>query len=215
MRLRWVILASLPFAGGDAFAQQRLPHIGAFAGMSQSHVVGTGNDLTNHSGATVGAYVALPLAGDWSFQTGVTWTQKGWERSDPQDLNVVKLDYVALPLLLRYDFAQQRRFGGLVYFGPALASRSGCSLSSISHSTGASVAASCDEAERQSNGSLAFNSFDVGALIGAGGRLNAGRVELVAAAQYDFGVKKVATFGDNKNRTATVSVGLEVPIGRR
>jgi len=56
MRLRWVILASLTVAGSDAFAQQRLPHVGAFAGMSQSHVVGTGSGITNRSGAAVGAY---------------------------------------------------------------------------------------------------------------------------------------------------------------
>jgi hypothetical protein len=215
MKLRWVMMASLTLAGRDAVAQQRSPHIGAFGGMNQSHVAGTGSDIANHSGAAAGAYVGLPFATNWSFQTGVTWTQKGWERSDPQDLNVVKLDYLAVPLLLRYDFAQHERVGGLVYFGPALASRSGCSLSSTSHSTGATVAASCDEVERQSSGSVAFNSFDVGAVVGAGGRFSAGRVNMIAAAQYDFGVKKIANSGDNKNRTATFSLGLEAPIGRR
>ena len=124
----WVTIASLAIAVSDAFAQQPLPYVGAFVGMTQSHVMGTGSGVTSRFGAAV----SLRFAGDWSFQTGVTWTQKGWGALRPQD-------------------------------------------STGSSSTGG------DSPQAAS---------------------------MLIAAQYGFGLKKVASVGDNKNRTATFAERL-------
>jgi hypothetical protein len=213
MRSR-LALALLCFSVSGVGAQQPRARVGVFAGMNQSRIGGSATEISNHSGAAVGGYVAVPFSGAWSFQTGATWSQKGWEHSDSRDQNVIELDYVEVPALLRYDFASATGLGAFTYFGPAFGFRGACSYSAISHANGTSVRATCGEIEQQTNGTVHFNSFDVGGVAGLGARYAAGRVNVTAAAQYDYGFKKIG-LADNKNRAATFALGLEIPIARR
>jgi hypothetical protein len=207
-RLVWALLC---FSASGVLAQLPKARLGVFAGMNQSRIGGSATEISNHSGASAGAYVALPFSGAWSFQTGAAWSQKGWEHSDSRDQNVIKIDYVELPALLRYDFARAARLGAFTYFGPAFGFRGACSYSAISHANGSTFGVSCDEIERQSNGNQRFNSFDIGGIGGLAARYAAGRVNLTATAQYNYGFKAIG-FGDNKNRAATFGVGLEIPL---
>lgn len=207
----------LSAAASIAGAQVLSPRMGITAGVNQSRIAGTAVDVSNHTGAAVGAYLVVPSASGWSIQAGAIWTQKGWKREEPgtRDLSVVDLTYLQLPLLARYDFAPAGRFGAMVFGGPGLGFRSGCALSATPQSTGRTSTVTCAEAEDLSGGSIKFESFDIAAILGGGVRVAASRVNVVATAQYDFGLKRIATSGDNKNRTMTAALAFEFPLRRR
>ena len=127
----------------------------------------------------------------------------------------MKLNYLEVPLLLRYDIAAPQRVGGFVLGGLGLGFRTGCSVSATTHSTGQTQTVTCSELERLSNGSVTFKSFDPGAIVGAGLRVAVGREQLVLTSQYEIGLTQVQSGIDAKNRALTFGFGLEVPIGRK
>jgi hypothetical protein len=212
-----LMLAPLLASSAVALAQNPSTRIGVFAGMNQSQISGTATDISNHKGAAIGAYVAAPIAEGLRLQVGAEWTQKGWERDEPgtHDLAVVKLTYVEVPVLLRYDFTPRERAGVVVFAGPGLGFRSGCSVEETTHSTGQTQTATCAEIASASNGAFTFSSFDLGAITGAGARLAVASVQLLVTAQYEIGFKHVSSSGGNANRALTFGLGVELPIGRK
>lgn len=217
MRKRW-LLVPLFVVPVITAAQAPSPRIGLFAGLNQAHVDGSSvSDISNRNGGAFGLYYGLPLGSpDWSLQTGLVSTAKGWRREEPgtRDVALVRMNYLELPVLLRGELAANQSMGGFVYGGAGLAFRSGsCSLSGTNHATGATLSASCADVERA--GGLKFETFDVGAILGAGARVNLGRQRLVVTAQYEHGLRNVQTDHDIKNRVLTYGAGFEVPIGRK
>jgi hypothetical protein len=204
--------------GSVAAAQTPGVRFGVTGGVNFAKVQGSGVfDISNHTGALVGAYVAYPLSGGWSFQTGGSFSARGWERDEPgtRDLSVVKLNYIEVPALLRYDFASQQRVGYFGFAGPAFSLRTGCSIDATTHATGVTQSASCDELESRSSGQVAFNSFDWGMLGGAGLRFGFGSANLVATAQYEVGLKQIEKSVDAKSRAASFALGVELPLHLR
>jgi hypothetical protein len=200
-----------------AGAQRPSARIGLFAGLNEARIDGsTVSDISNHSAGAFGAYVVTPIGGDWSVQTGVALSMKGWERDEPatRDLSVIKLTYLEVPLLLRYDIAARERAGAFLFAGPGFGFRTGCSIAATTHATGVTQSASCDDIERLSNGQVQFKSFDQGAIFGGGVRLGIGRELLVLNTQYELGMARVEHSNNAKNRTFTVGVGFEVPLHR-
>ena len=220
MRARWILVPVIVCQGTIVVAQTPSLRVGLLAGMNQAHVSGLGvSDISNHTGGAFGAYVVAPFpnAAAWSFQTGAVLSMKGWERDEPgtRDLAVVKLTYLEIPVLLRYDIAARERAGGFVYGGAGLGFRTACSIGVTVHSTGRSQTASCSEIETASNGAAAFESFDAGAIIGGGLRFGIGSTSLVLTAQYEHGLTQVQKSIDAKNRTLTFGAGIELPVHRQ
>jgi hypothetical protein len=218
MRTQWFLLPLL--AGGTGIASAEAPslRVGVTAGVNQAHINGSGaSNISNLSGGMFGAYAVLPMEGDWSLQAGAQFSVKGWQYDEPgtRDLSVVKLNYVEIPLLLRYDFARTNRTGAFIYGGPGIGFRTGCALSATTHSTGVTQHATCAEVETMSNGSVKFNSLDAGAIGGLGARFGVGRAQLVVTAQYELGLRTVMVSDDSKNRALTLGAGFELPIHRK
>jgi hypothetical protein len=216
MRRPVLSFACLLVAGTNVFAQGREARVGLVAAMNQSRVEGQVSDVTNRSGRAFGVYSATPIKGAWSLQSGAIWTQKGWGREEPgtRDLAEVKLAYVEVPVLLRYDVAPRARVGGVLIAGPGFAFRTGCTLATTDASAGTTAEASCAEIDQLTNGAFSLSSFDVGAIGGAGVRVAAGRANVLATAQYELGLRNLESGRDSKNRAATIAIGLELPFGK-
>jgi hypothetical protein len=217
MRNRWMLVSLLSAVATTttAAAQSTSPRLGIFGGINQAHVDGDNlSDISNRSAGAFGLYVVKPLAPSWSFQLGGMYTMKGWRRVEPDthDEAMVKLDYIEVPALLRFDFGAPASTGAFLFAGPGFGFRSGCELTASSGSSGASGSASCADVERL--GGVKFKSFDVGAILGAGVRVPFGRQQLVLSAQYEHGLTNVNDDRNTKNRVFTFGAGIEVPFRR-
>lgn len=217
MRMHWMLLSLVAGGAAVAAAQSTPARVGVFGGLNMAHVDGDVSDISNHKGPNFGAYFAAPINDGWAFQVGAGISSRGWEREEPgtQDLNVVKLSYFEVPLLMRYDFAAESRVGGFIMGGAGLGFRSGCELSGTVHASGVTQTFSCDEVDRLSNGSVKFNSFDTGAILGGGLRIAAGREQLVLSAQYEHGLMTVQNDREIKSRAFTFGAGVEIPLHRK
>ncbi len=84
-------------------------------------------------GAQAGVFATIPVRGDWSVQPELNYTQKGVRvetsfapvDGGPATIDV-DLDYVEVPVLLRFDAARNRAWHPFAVAGPSLGFRTRC-----------------------------------------------------------------------------------------
>ncbi len=172
----------------------------------------------SRSGFNLAAYLDVPLGGGLSFQPGLGFTQKGAELNDDIEGEEVSLglhlDYLEVPLLFRYAFPTTGSLGVHLLAGPALAFESGCSL--VVEGEGASVEIDCDETGAEDDFEVDTESFDFGAMFGAGLAFPLGGVTGTVEALYNVGLRDVGGDGGDesaKNRALYLTAGIRIPIG--
>lgn len=172
-------------------------------------------DLSSRTGFLVGAYMDIPLSGNLFFQPGFGMTQKGAEISEDEGTFGLHLDYLEIPLLLKYAFPSSGSLGVHLMAGPALGFELSCNVSFEAEGISADVA--CDEGEEQDI-EIATKSFDVGALLGGGISFPMGGVRLTIEGFYNMGLTNLledASDDDSaKNKAIYLTGGVAFPVGR-
>lgn len=194
-RTIFVAASVLAIAGAqNASAQAPLvphPTVGILAGVNLAKV--SGNDVTdasNRTGFIGGLYVTFHIASGFGIEPEALYSMQGAKQNDPEF--TLKLDYVQVPVLLRYDVQTHAPVHPFVMVGPSFGFKVACKVSSGSSS------ASCADAE------ITPKSFDMGGMAGAGVAFG----KLSVSARYTMGFSKIADNSDAKNRVISVLAGL-------
>lgn len=177
-------------------------------------------DLESRVGILLGATVDVPLASGLWFQPGLSFVQKGAEITGEfeggEEVTVaLDLDYVEMPLLLKYVFPTTGSLGVHLFAGPALAFEVGCKVGLASE--GIDVSIDCDQGEDEGF-EVTTKSFDLGALVGGGVSVPMGGASLLFEASYNFGLANIADTDEGeddsvKNRALYLSAGIAFPMG--
>lgn len=194
-RTIFVAVAVLAIAGAQRASAQAplVPHptVGILAGVNLAKLSGSDvTDASNRTGFVGGLYLTLHIAGGFGIEPEALYTMQGSKFKD-SDLQV-KLNYISVPVLLRYD-VKTPGVHPYLFAGPTFSFKASCKEANDTDS----VDCSQDEA-------LKPKSFDIGATGGAGVAFG----KLSVSARYTAGFSKVSDNIDAKNRTISVLAGL-------
>lgn len=115
-------------ASAATTAEAQLPFSYGFkAGINSSNVVGDDADgFKSRTGIVGGLFVRFNIPGKFSVQTELLYSRKGAKRTELDESSiqfnrVLKVDYLEIPLLVRYKLAGRGPVSSNVFAGPAFA----------------------------------------------------------------------------------------------
>jgi hypothetical protein len=210
-------LALSTLVAGALFAQQQSAtaqvvlgaKLGAtFSNIDQDPDAFDTNSLTSFGG---GAFIRFGIGG-LSLQTELLAVTKGTKLGDPnpdEDLKV-KLDYIEVPLLLRFGMSSGTGFMPYVMAGPSVGFEIGCELDLED----SDLEEDCDTA---GVGFFERAKTDFGLTGALGFELPAGPGNILVEGRYTLGLTDLNKEGDSKsrNRSFGVFAGYAVPLGSR
>jgi hypothetical protein len=210
MRRLWaftIATAFLVVAVSGVDAQMRLGAKGGvtFSNLSFDPDEPDAESLTAFSG---GAEVQIPLGGTGlALQPELLFTRKGTELSEEGGTAKLKLDYIEIPVLVRFNIPAQSVMPFL-YGGPVVSFESACKFEGSEG--GVSVEIDCDSPELEAN----TESTDFGILFGGGLAFPAGPGDIFVEGRYSFGLVDIdADEGfEAKNRSGAVMLGYSVSL---
>lgn len=205
----FTLLASL---GTAAPASAQLV-LGFHAGANISNVAG-GADLDSNVGLNIGASILFPLSGSFGLYVGGSYSEKGASGSDGPVTAKINIDYIDVPVLLRYAVPISGPVGVHVYGGGAISFEIDCDVGvelSLALSETISVSSDCDVDELD----LETETIAFGLMTGAGIDYGIGSgIDLVLDAFYNYGIKRGEDrFVGSTPRTFTVRAGVAIPLG--
>lgn len=219
-RLRLVVSAlAFGLLAATGLRAQRID-VGLKIGLERSSVSSAQAEalgMTARYAPAGGAFLAVNLAPIFAVQPEVMFMPKGGTFPTFADQGQVvtmklRLSYVEVPVLAKLSFPiEGTRVKPSVFGGPALAFKTGCSVSG--ESGGTSASATCTTL---SGGGGTFKSTDVSAILGAGLDFPIGKMKGVVEARFDLGLMNVDDSGsasEVKNRAFAAFVGFSVPLG--
>jgi len=187
------------------------PTFGVVAGLNFARLSGDSTSGTKQRiGFVGGATLNLPISPNWAFAPELVYSQKGVKASDTDFNATIKLSYIELPVLFRYDFGTAGGVRPFLLAGPALALKTGCSFEV--ESGGVSLSGGCDSADDGTGETTSFKSFDVGAMFGGGLSFDVGGRTMRLGVHYNFGLVEIADGGDAKNRVLSLVGSFEWPF---
>ena len=197
MNRRTIFVAAtvLAMAGVQSASAQAplVPHptVGILAGVNFAKVSGNDiSDVSNRTGFIGGLYVTFHIASGFGIEPEALYSQQG-AKDKANDLTV-KLDYVQVPVLLRYDFPTHAPARPYLIAGPSFGFKASCKV------TNGSDSADCSDAD------LGPKSFDMAGTAGVGVAFS----KLSVSARYTMGFSKVSDNLDAKNRVFSVLAGF-------
>ncbi|MEP6766410.1 MAG: porin family protein [Gemmatimonadaceae bacterium] len=199
----FVAVAFLAVATNLAHAQR----IGITAGATFSNVrTSTDLNLSNRTGSTFGVSLQLPLGETFTLQPELLFINKGSKFSSTSINGNFRLDYVEVPLLLRYDISRGA-IGPHVYAGPSVGFNVGCNVSGTLTSS-AVTSTDCTK------DNFKPKSLDYGITVGGGVDFNLGGLAATGGVRYGIGLADIrsdnsAEFRDRvHNGVLSLYVGL-------
>ena len=188
--------------------------IGIIAGGTFSQLRGLDNvTAKNRNGTMFGATLTVPLGGRMAVQPELLFINKGSELDlGGAGTRDVRLDYLEIPLLLRFDRSITSVLGPHLYLGPSIGFNVGCNVTA----SGNGIPNTSSNCTRDN---FDPKSFDWGAVIGAGVDLNLGGLGVTAGARYGIGIADISK--DDKSaleqrvRNGTLTVYAGLLFGRR
>src|SRR5262249_55093001 len=141
------------------------------------------------------------------------YSPKGVKSSDGGVDVSIRLNYLEVPVLARWNFTSSSSVTPHLYAGPAIAFRTGCSLSLSAQ--GASLSSECTELESDEGGQLNISKIGFGVVVGGGLSFDLGARRATVGARYDAGLKNIVSSGEAKNRTLSILASFEVPLPGR
>ncbi len=201
-----------------SFAQV-LPSFGVRAGVSYAGVSGDAannlNNLVDLAGGAIttanttgffaGGYVDIPVAGNFSIEPGLYYTQKGYEMNGALNLKGVdfigaaakaklQLQYVDVPVLLK------GKFGGFeIFAGPQVSYLTHADLQTTAGILGVNLL------NKSMDATSRFNKWDVGVTGGIGYQLTNG---INLRASYEQGLSKMDAGQSVKSYNNVIKVGI-------
>jgi len=199
MHKRFVMVsaAALALAAASHTATAQLatpkPAIGVLGGLNLSTLGGSDiSGVSNRTGFQAGLFLTLHMNSAWSIEPEALYTQEGAS----SDGMTVKMNYIQVPVLLRWDVMAKNPVHPFFIAGPAAAYQVGCDFSQSGES------ASCDDAGVQKK------SFDMLGVAGAGLGFNVGATQMSVGARYSYGFSDTFEGSNIKNRYFSMLVGL-------
>jgi Outer membrane protein beta-barrel domain len=156
----------------------------------------SGNDVDGaktRTGAVGGISLDFHLAPQVSLEIDGLYSQQGTKSDFDGDDLTLKLDYVQVPVLIKYRFPTHTQLRPFLEVGPYAAFRTKCDLSSGGET------ASCEDFFGEK-----AKSTDFGGTAGAGVGFKLGRQELSLVARYSMGFTKILSDSDVKNKVFSV-----------
>jgi hypothetical protein len=196
----------LLLAAAPAAAQREHADLGFQVGYSRARFSDQSGLDESRNGSAFGVFLGQPVAGPLSAQVELFLVKKGGGltavvSNTPVQLSL-QLVYLELPLLARLAVPVGGRFHPNVFGGGAVALNIGCDIQAEVPGVISQVA--CDEAAPD----FVINSFDFGAVIGAGieydWRDSSARLEI----RQTIGLREVAPGDPTKNRTWGILFGI-------
>lgn len=204
MHKRFVMISAAALAvlaiGQTASAQMPTPKptLGVLGGLNLATLNGSNvTDASNRTGLQAGLYLTLHMNHAWSIEPEALYTQQGATSQGA----TLKLNYIQVPVLLRWDVASHNPVHPFFLAGPAAAFQIGCDASG-------SISGSCDALNQQNPGSLDKKSFDVLGVAGAGLGFNFGATQMSLGARYNYGFSDAFQNADVKNRFFSILLGV-------
>ena len=186
--------------------------IGIVAGGTFSQLRGLDNvQAKNRSGTMFGLTLKVALGGRMAVQPELLFLNKGSELQVGTGTSEIKLDYLEIPLLLRFDRSLSSLLTPHFYVGPSVGFKVGCS---VTVSTSPSTSSDCKR-------DVFFEptTIDWGAIVGAGVDLNIGGLGVTGGARYGIGVANISKDDgpalEQRVRNGTLTVYAGLLFGRR
>ena len=202
-------VALVPLVAMPLHAQR----LGVVAGGTFSQLRGLDNvRAKNRTGTVFGLSLKLPMSDRVALQPEVLFINKGSKLEfDNAGNSDIRLDYLEIPLLLRFDRSLSSALTPHFYLGPSLSYNVGCNVE-VSTSPGASSDCKRDVFFEP-------NDVDWGAVIGAGLDLNLGGLGVTGGARYGVGMANVSKDDgpalEQRVRNGTLTVYAGLLFGRR
>jgi Outer membrane protein beta-barrel domain len=171
-----------------------LPRFGITAGVNIAKISGDNiNGAKNKTGFSFGATAVVPMGSAFSFAPELVYTMKGAKFSDQNVDGSFKLNYIELPILLRYDIPVVGTTKPFLLAGPALAFQTSCKVSA--EDQGVTVSVGCNQFTNED-----MKKFDTGAMFGGGASFALGGRMMSLGVRYNLGLMDLAKNQDAKSR---------------
>ncbi|HET8624159.1 MAG TPA: porin family protein [Gemmatimonadales bacterium] len=205
--MRLLVLAVCVFGvAAPAAGQKEHSDLGFQLGYSRARFSGDQSGIgESRTGSLFGAFIGTPLAGPLNVQAEIFLAKKGGGLSTtiaavPVQVSV-QLIYLEVPLLARIVIPVGGRLHPNVFGGGSVALNVGCDIQA--EVPGLVSQEACDEA-----GTLQVNTFDLGAVVGAGVEYDWRKSNARLEIRQTFGLREVAPGGLVKNRVWAILFGI-------
>lgn len=207
-RLVFVGLILLPLAGARAQTGVVPPRrVGITAGVNWSTFSSEGSDdLSRRTGFVGGVTMVIPTSPTLSIQPELLYTMKGAKMSALGVTQTAKLDYLEIPVLLRYDVPAVTRARPFVNGGLATAFKISCTFDATGG--GLSGSADCDDPAIQGD---ELETFDFSVVLGGGIAFDVGGRVASIGVRYTRGLMSIGDDGSVRNRVLSVLASFEFP----
>lgn len=199
IRLATLTIAVVFFSGNAAFAQV----IGINGGLSRASI--TGNDADRAEsiwGIKAGATATFPLDGNFEFQVGAAFVEKGFKFGDRFS---VGMDYIEVPVMLRISVPVDGRISPHLAVGLGVGFNIGCRAATFFEGRPGNV--DCEEIEFESKG------VDWGFMANAGLSIaTSDKFSVTLDVAYDTGRSSVV---DDFDGVIEVFRGFDRPVTNR
>jgi opacity protein-like surface antigen len=204
MNRRSIMIASaLLFTAGVSTASAQVdvvPHtsFGVLAGVNFAKLSGSdASGVKTRTGFAGGLSADVHIAPQLGLEIDGLYSQQGAKENLGGEDVTLHLDYIQVPVMLRYRFPTHTPVRPFIVLGPSVGFRIKCGLTTSSDS------ATCQDVFAEN-----AKSVDVGGTAGAGVGFKLGRQELSLSARYNMGFTKVFQDSDSKNRVFSVLAGV-------
>lgn len=207
-----VMIATALTATTVASAQSLPPvRLGVMGGASFATLGGEDvDDADTRTGFSGGASLTIPLRGRLSLEVNALYSQKGAKGSDASESLIFKLDYLELPVLLRYDFTGER-VRPFASAGVSFAYRTSCKARGSTE--GFTAEFDCDDFADDPEFGLDVNTWDTGVAFGGGLDFPLANDRLfTVGARYTYGLSDVVKLFTVRNRALLVYAGFSIPL---
>lgn len=180
------------------------------ASMSNLSIDGTTGDTDWNTGFVGGGFIRFGF-GRLGIQPEILSVTKGAEFDAEGGDESIKIEYVAIPILLHLPLTYGSSFAPYIIAGPEFAFDIGCEFSA----GGADI--DCDD-DSFPDGPFTRKSIDIGLSAGGGFAFAMGPGALLLEGRYTWGLTDINDSPDPvelKNRSAYFTAGYSIPIGRR
>lgn len=191
--------SALVLAGVSTASAQSVPRTswGIVAGANFAKLTGDDADgVKTRTGFVGGVTADFHVASNVGLEIDGLYSQEGAKIDLGDSDGTLKLDYVRVPVLLRFNFPTHSTVHPFVNIGPSLGFKVGCK------ETAGSESANCDDI------STDVKSFDFAGTVGAGLGFNVGKQELSVQARFTKGFTKIIEDADAKNQNFSIMAGF-------
>jgi outer membrane protein with beta-barrel domain len=164
---------------------------------------------SNRTGFAAGLVAVLPVAPIFAIQTELMYTMKGVSSDSG---GTAKVDYIELPVLVRFEAPAIGLVKPFVYSGPGFAYRVSCTFDEPQFQV-----LTCDSAAaigRRASPGVNYSRTDVDGIVGGGLAFEVGGRTMTFSVRYDAGFVRFLSDGDAKNRVLSFVGTLEWPFHR-